>query len=70
MRCSAAATPASLSIRATWASPWCLRRQDRCARAEGQRTIRVEHLHREPGTTPDIETTLGPGELILRIRVP
>jgi xanthine dehydrogenase YagS FAD-binding subunit len=37
---------------------------------EGQRTIGVEELHREPGISPDIETTLGPGELILRIRVP
>jgi xanthine dehydrogenase YagS FAD-binding subunit len=37
---------------------------------KGQRTILVEDLHREPGTTPDIETTLEPGELILRIRVP
>jgi xanthine dehydrogenase YagS FAD-binding subunit len=37
---------------------------------EGQRTIQVEELHCEPGISPDIETTLGPGELILRIRVP
>lgn len=37
---------------------------------DGQRTIAVEELHREPGATPDIETTLKPGELILRIRVP
>ncbi|MEZ0167878.1 xanthine dehydrogenase family protein subunit M [Microvirga sp. TS319] len=37
---------------------------------DGQRTIPVEELHREPGNSPDIETTLGPGELILRIRVP
>jgi xanthine dehydrogenase YagS FAD-binding subunit len=37
---------------------------------QGQRTIAVEELHREPGATPDIETTLQPGELILRIRVP
>jgi xanthine dehydrogenase YagS FAD-binding subunit len=36
----------------------------------GQRTIAVEELHSEPGTTPNIETTLQPGELILRIRVP
>jgi xanthine dehydrogenase YagS FAD-binding subunit len=27
-------------------------------------------LHREPGSTPHIETVLEPGELILRIRVP
>nr|WP_298720979.1 xanthine dehydrogenase family protein subunit M [uncultured Steroidobacter sp.] len=36
----------------------------------GERTLRVEDLHREPGQTPEIETTLGHGELILRIRVP
>jgi xanthine dehydrogenase YagS FAD-binding subunit len=38
--------------------------------AGGQRTIELEHLHREPGSTPHIETVLEPGELILRIRVP
>lgn len=37
---------------------------------QGERTIAVEELHREPGDTPHIETTLRPGELILRIRVP
>jgi xanthine dehydrogenase YagS FAD-binding subunit len=37
---------------------------------KGQRTITVEELHREPGTTPHVETTLHPGELILRVRVP
>lgn len=37
---------------------------------EGMRTLHVEDLHREPGATPDIETTLAPGELILRLRVP
>lgn len=36
----------------------------------GQRTIPLEQLHREPGTTPHIETILAPDELILRIRVP
>src|SRR5262249_38826573 len=36
----------------------------------GQRSIPVEALHREPAGTPHIETTLQPGELILRIRVP
>ena len=36
----------------------------------GERTIAVEELHREPGATPHIETTLEPGDLILRIRVP
>jgi xanthine dehydrogenase YagS FAD-binding subunit len=37
---------------------------------DGERTLLVEELHREPGTTPDIETSLKSGELILRIRVP
>jgi xanthine dehydrogenase YagS FAD-binding subunit len=36
----------------------------------GQRSMPVEALHREPGSTPHIETTLQPGELILRIRIP
>ena len=36
----------------------------------GERTIALEHLHREPGTTPHIETMLEASELILRIRVP
>jgi xanthine dehydrogenase YagS FAD-binding subunit len=36
----------------------------------GQRTIELEHLYREPGNTPHVETVLEPGELILRIRVP
>jgi xanthine dehydrogenase YagS FAD-binding subunit len=37
---------------------------------DGERMIALEELHRTPGTTPDIETVLEPGELILRIRVP
>lgn len=37
---------------------------------DGQRAIRLEDLHREPGATPEVETVLEPGELILRIRVP
>jgi xanthine dehydrogenase YagS FAD-binding subunit len=37
---------------------------------EGQRTIPIEAFHREPGSTPHIETSLQPSELILRIRVP
>ena len=36
----------------------------------GRRTIELEHLHREPDSTPHLETMLEPGELILRIRVP
>jgi xanthine dehydrogenase YagS FAD-binding subunit len=37
---------------------------------KGERTIILEHLHREPGDTPQVETVLAPDELILRIRVP
>jgi xanthine dehydrogenase YagS FAD-binding subunit len=37
---------------------------------KGQRTIALEDLHREPGATPNIETTLDFDELILRVRVP
>jgi xanthine dehydrogenase YagS FAD-binding subunit len=36
----------------------------------GQRTIALDDLHREPGDTPNIETTLEFNELIVRIRVP
>lgn len=36
----------------------------------GERTISLEQLHREPGSTPHIETVLEPDELIVRIRVP
>jgi xanthine dehydrogenase YagS FAD-binding subunit len=36
----------------------------------GERTIPVEQFHREPGTTPHIETVLDRDELIVRIRVP
>jgi xanthine dehydrogenase YagS FAD-binding subunit len=36
----------------------------------GERTIALEDLHREPGATPNVETTLDVNELILRIRVP
>jgi xanthine dehydrogenase YagS FAD-binding subunit len=36
----------------------------------GQRTIALDDLYREPGDTPNIETTLEFNELIVRIRVP
>ena len=36
----------------------------------GQRSIPLAQFHREPGSTPEIETTLARDELILRIRVP
>lgn len=38
--------------------------------ATGARAMKFADLHREPGTTPDIETTLKPGELISAIHVP
>ncbi len=38
--------------------------------AGGVRTMRVEDLHREPGDTPQIETVLDPGDLILGFHVP
>jgi len=37
---------------------------------EGQRSVAVEDLHREPGATPSIETSMKPGELILGVRIP
>ena len=37
---------------------------------DGVRTIPIEALHRLPGDRPDLETTLAPGEIITRIRVP
>ncbi|WP_043840150.1 FAD binding domain-containing protein [Muricoccus aerilatus] len=36
----------------------------------GSRSIPLDALHREPGTTPEVETSLGRDEMILRIRVP
>lgn len=36
----------------------------------GGRVLRFADLHREPGTTPEVETTLKPGELITAIHVP
>jgi xanthine dehydrogenase YagS FAD-binding subunit len=36
----------------------------------GERTIKIEDLHRAPGATPEVETVLAANELILRIRVP
>jgi xanthine dehydrogenase YagS FAD-binding subunit len=37
---------------------------------DGERTFPVEELYRLPGTTPHLEHTLLPGELIIDIRVP
>ncbi|WP_438025408.1 FAD binding domain-containing protein [Sorangium sp. So ce233] len=36
----------------------------------GERSIPLLDLHREPGSTPDVETSLAADELIVRIRVP
>jgi xanthine dehydrogenase YagS FAD-binding subunit len=40
------------------------------ASADGARTIPFAKLHRQPGNTPDQETTLRPGELIVSFTVP
>ncbi len=37
---------------------------------EGTRSIKFADLHRQPGDTPNVETALRPGELILFINVP
>lgn len=41
-----------------------------CGADAGSRWISVESLHRIPGDTPHIDTTLRTGEMITRIRVP
>jgi xanthine dehydrogenase YagS FAD-binding subunit len=38
--------------------------------SRGERTIALRDLHRLPADTPEIDTVLEPGELIVRIRVP
>lgn len=38
--------------------------------AEGERRLRFEDLHREPGETPEIETVLAPGELVAGFDIP
>ena len=40
------------------------------AGAAGTRTIPFASLHRPPGSTPDVETTLAPGDLITALLVP
>jgi xanthine dehydrogenase YagS FAD-binding subunit len=37
---------------------------------DGERTVDIRELHREPGDTPHLETVLARDELIVRIRVP
>lgn len=37
---------------------------------DGERTVPLRDLHRLPGSTPHLDHTLRPGELIVRIRVP
>jgi xanthine dehydrogenase YagS FAD-binding subunit len=36
----------------------------------GERRLKVEDLHREPGNTPHVETSLRPDEIIVAIRLP
>ncbi len=36
---------------------------------QGPRSIPIEQLHREPGNSPDVETTLQPAEIVTRIRI-
>jgi xanthine dehydrogenase YagS FAD-binding subunit len=38
--------------------------------ANGERTLPLAQLHRLPGDRPDIETELGPGELISAVEIP
>ena len=38
--------------------------------AKGERTIPIAEFHRLPGTTPELDTNLKPGELILSIDLP
>ncbi len=38
--------------------------------SRGRREVPLEAFHRLPGTTPDVETVLAPGELILAVRLP
>lgn len=37
---------------------------------EGERRLKVEELHREPGDAPHVETTMRPGEIITAIHLP
>jgi xanthine dehydrogenase YagS FAD-binding subunit len=36
----------------------------------GRREVKLEDLHRLPGSTPEVETTLEPGDLIVAVRLP
>lgn len=40
------------------------------AGADGLRSLRVETLHLQPGATPQVETVLAPGDLIVAFHVP
>jgi xanthine dehydrogenase YagS FAD-binding subunit len=37
---------------------------------QGNRTIKFTELHRQPAAEPEIESTLGPGELIRAFKIP
>ena len=60
---------------ATYPGDWAVALSAFDARIEtvsprGSRTISIHDLHREPGTTPEVETVLAPDELIVAIVVP
>lgn len=60
---------------ATYPGDWAVALSAFDARIEtmsprGTRTISIHDLHREPGTTPEVETVLEPDELIVAIVVP
>lgn len=60
---------------ATHPSDFCvalaaLRARVRVQGSEGERRIAMKDFHRLPGTTPQADTTLRPGELILAVELP
>ena len=72
MRSSASATPASRRIRATWRSRCACSMPSwkRSRRTARRANIPIAEFHRLPGDTPQIETTLQPGELITAVTLP
>jgi xanthine dehydrogenase YagS FAD-binding subunit len=65
----------SESCIATYPGDWAVALAAFDARIEvlgpgGSRSLSIHDLHREPGTTPEIEHTLAPGELVTAITVP
>ena len=69
--CSAGARPASPPIRRISACRWSRSTPWSRSRAEaGRREIALEALHRLPGDTPEQESVLEPGDLIVALRLP